>query len=222
MELYEHNDRAEKNDNCNGDKTFVSSTRKKRNSSGNPTIHSSPREYLAAHVVTLIKDEEWPGWVAKEKKNGVTGNFDWVAINDKEKRQLNGYDEILDEAYLSGVYDDFIVYTEVGNDFLKRAGVEEDPYSIFSEELKRRRKRCKQGHDQADLSSPENTQVMVDAMEGSSSGTYCYISISCAPNRALMLSTAPPVDAGLRGKSPAEDAQSAQEPEAVPGEYQCL
>merc|ERR1712032_1093599 len=66
----------------------------------------------------------------------------WVAIrpNTNEKSAQSGVDKfigdqaILDMTYRSGFYYDFI-NTEAGKDYLIRAGIEDDPYGIFSPSL---------------------------------------------------------------------------------------
>ena len=133
---------------------FLSSTRRKHDSSEQNTIYSDPREYLGGHIVSLIVKNKWKGMTRKSKSVG--GLQVDVAIRDKSGEKFTGYNEILEEAYVSGVYDDFIVGTEEGQSYLESRGIREKPYSIFGEELKRKRKRRKLGHDETNQSSLGN------------------------------------------------------------------
>ena len=81
-------------------------------------------------------------WAMKRQCKGV-GEDIWTASRVGEEEQFVGSDAILNEAYLSGLYDEFVVGEVEGLDKLERAGIQEDPYCIFSDELKRERKRRK-------------------------------------------------------------------------------
>lgn len=131
---------------------FLSSTRKKRKNRGDSTIQYDARVYIAAYVRTRMLPEH--GWILKRK---VKCGFDvWVAsrtISGKEEEYI-GDDAILDEAYLSGFYEEHVVGTKEGNEYLGKAGILDEPFSIFSDELKcereNRKKRHKLGEKQTD------------------------------------------------------------------------
>jgi len=139
----------------NGD-TPLSSTRKKRNSSRNAQGMNA-REYIADYVRVILPDH---GWVVKYKRinelDVLVATRESGSDNNREgPNKLTGFDEIIDEAFVSGFYEKHIVGTENGREWLEQAGILEDPYSIFDDDLKCRRKRRKHNQDGADLVNTE-------------------------------------------------------------------
>jgi len=127
--------------------TVISSTRKKRKSTSNSTIQCTPREYMAHHVRDILPDH---GWTVRRKS--INGLDVRVASRGRPGIQgpweLVGYDHIIEETYLSGFYETHVVETKNGREMLEKAGILDEPYSIFSEELKRKRKRRKHNQEQ--------------------------------------------------------------------------
>lgn len=105
------------------DDTFMSSTRRKRKSMGNSTIQCSPWEYMACYVRDILPDHGW-----KVKRNTIKELDVWVASLEcgKEYGQEGpikwvGYDEIIEGAFIRGFYEEFVVNTDNGREYLEQA-----------------------------------------------------------------------------------------------------
>ena len=103
------------------------------------------------------------GWEVKTDKKKELD----VLVATKGLRNLTGgYEEIIEEAYLGGVYDKELEGMAINDkDWLKQAGinVDVDPYSVFDEALKQKRKRRKhndQVADGGDIGGEENINGM--------------------------------------------------------------
>jgi len=147
------------NNDGTGKDTPLSSTRRKRKRSGNAA--SAPREYMSLYIKDILPDHGW-----KLKRKTVNGLDGWLATRvpgaENNGRtgpdKLFGLDEIIDEAFVSGLYETYVVGTENGREYLEQAGIFNEPYSIFDEDLKLRRKRRKKDQEETNLLQTESTE----------------------------------------------------------------
>lgn len=158
-DLINGNRKTPNGDGSSSKDVFLSSTRMKQMKNKRTTIRDTPREYIAGYIEIMLRQEAAQyGWVLKKdsldnpiwEKKSIAGGID----------TFTGYDEILDEAYRIGFYEEYVVGEEDGRDFLDKAGILEDPYSIFDEELKRKRKRRKQEQQQTNSTHVEGGNQM--------------------------------------------------------------
>ena len=122
-------------------KCMVSSTRKKRRKIGN-TEH--PLEYLASHVISLLPK--------KEIKCDKLDNPTWKKPTSNGDTKYVGYKEIIEQAFLDGFYEEHIVQSEPGRQYLDLVGMRDKPYAIFSEDLQQRRKHRSQNQETSSVS----------------------------------------------------------------------
>ena len=116
------NPRSAVNNDGTGKDTPLSSTRRKRKRSGNAA--SAPREYMSLYVKYILPDHGW-----KLKRKTVNGLDGWLAtrVSGAENNgrtgpdKLFGLDEIIDEAFVSGLYETYVVGTENGRQYLEQA-----------------------------------------------------------------------------------------------------
>lgn len=128
---------------------FTSSTRKKR------SINEPNRPLLGQRIGEIL--EEHYGWQVQSPSSDSLNN-DYIAT--KGTCTLTGHDEMINYAFLNGIYEEMFVKggSEDGQKWLEKARINiEHPYSIFNEELKQERKRRKlnDGHT---LSGDNDTQ----------------------------------------------------------------
>lgn len=138
---------------------FSSSTRNKRKNEG----------YNRVILGQFIFQDLLPnyGW----KVEIVHTELEDVPRATKGSLKLEGYEEMIDEAYLSGIYDTELVEgkAENGRDWLKKAGISlDDPYSIFSDELQQKRKRRK-------LNDTQTIPAESGSVQELSNGMYVYV-----------------------------------------------
>ena len=146
--------------NDNGETAF-SSTRSKRKAMGNgsSTAKENPREYIAGYVIRNILCHH-DGWRVRERN--TLGLYETVASRVNSDVEYVGPGEILDETYLSGLYDEEVVSKSEGKGFLQNAGILNEPYFIFSEELQREKKRRKHsGEGQAPSPNAANGKIRI-------------------------------------------------------------
>lgn len=134
---------------------FASSTRKKRKS----------EDYNRIILGQFIFQDLLPnyGW----KVEIVHAELEDIVRATKGSLKLEGYEEMIDEAYLSGIYDTELVEgkAENGRDWLKKAGISlDDPYSIFSDELQQKRKRRKLNDTQTIPAESGSVQELSNGM----------------------------------------------------------
>ena len=141
---------------------FTSSTRKKR------SINEPNRPLLGQRIGEIL--EEHYGWQVQSPSSDSLNN-DYIAT--KGTCTLTGHDEMINYAFLNGIYEEMFVKggSEDGQKWLEKARINlEHPYSIFNEELQQERKRRKlnDGHT---LSGDNDTQQSTDLNSTISSTT---------------------------------------------------
>ena len=120
---------------------MISSRRKKRKRTGSV---EDPHLWLADIVVKLLPKQEI--------KYDHLNNPIWEKNTLEGVVKYTGYEEIINETYLTGFYDENIVQSEEGQCWLERAGLSNNPYSIFNERLQQKRKHYMQNKQRSSTS----------------------------------------------------------------------
>ncbi|KAL7552999.1 hypothetical protein ACHAWF_016243 [Thalassiosira exigua] len=134
---------------------YYSSTRKRR-SREDSHIHCPPGEYIFDYIKRILPAHGWK--VRRKVKSAldiyVAHREVSVSENTKGKPQeFSGWSNILDELYRCGFYEEHVVGTEEGKQWLDQAGILDKPYSIFREELIQMRGQQKGEQDQIHASN---------------------------------------------------------------------
>lgn len=132
---------------------YVSSTRTKRSSD---QFGSQQRRGKMSQVVRdFLRDQPEHGFKVTHILDKVTQNY--VPVASRGNLTLTGYDDILEWAHLDGFYEDQIVGTVRGQEWLKKFGISDSPYSIFTEDEQNQRKRRKLNPDNPSALSAEDS-----------------------------------------------------------------
>ena len=115
------------------------------------SVKGCPLEYVGNYIANHVH-----GWIPQQKTNRL--GFDYYVIYrsgcDKNtavegRDKFNGYRTLAIWAFKTGYYTKNVVESEDGKEILERLGIQNDPYSIFSERKKEMDTQVK-----ADLPSP--------------------------------------------------------------------
>ncbi|KAL7547947.1 hypothetical protein ACHAWF_011216 [Thalassiosira exigua] len=101
-----------------------------------PPCVVNPMGYVGNHVVNLLQREGW----AFRFKRGLVGDLAVVyrkgcckKTAEEGKDKITGYENVAKWAYLTGYYKKNVVGSDEGIEVLRKAGIGDDPYSIFKD-----------------------------------------------------------------------------------------